>query len=187
MKLRLVDTSKLNHLKAIPLRLRKKDQSHESREEEKEDALERQSIKMANKLKVFRFKQRHLKTSLDDCEGPSKKAAARYSNNTKSPEPEDATSLAEVQLMAEPEETKKAAVAQKKRFSSALKRPSSGLVQKTKRVTKSKLSQSPGADYQPVQAEMSENKEKKRPYIAVKTKSSKMKKLSLNSYKNPTK
>ena len=50
MKLRLVDTSKLNHLKAIPLRLRKKDQSHESREEEKEDALERQSIKMANKL-----------------------------------------------------------------------------------------------------------------------------------------
>lgn len=49
--------------------------------------MERQSIKMANKLKIFRFKQRpHLKTSLDDCEGPSKKAAARYSNNTKSPD-----------------------------------------------------------------------------------------------------
>ena len=62
---------------------------------------------MANKLKIFRFKQRHLKTSLDDCEGPSKKAAARYSNNTKSPEQEDATSLAEVQLMVEPEEIKK--------------------------------------------------------------------------------
>ena len=51
--LRLVDTSKLNHLKAIPLRFRKKYQSNESREEEKEYALKRQSIKMANKLKVF--------------------------------------------------------------------------------------------------------------------------------------